>query len=111
MTDGPHGVRPEVLWDEWNQANWTNDSCVAFPALTCLAATWNPDMSYLYGRSIGEEARYRKKTVFICSECEKIFTTGFKNTFFSFRSHKTKKLYCPNCKRKVWVIETINQNP
>lgn len=54
---------------------------------------------------------YRKKTVFICSECEKIFTSGFKNTFFSFRSHKTKKLYCPNCKRKVWAIETINQNP
>lgn len=54
---------------------------------------------------------YRKRTVFICSECEKIFTTGFKNTFFSFRSHKTKKLYCPNCKRKVWAIETINQNP
>lgn len=65
MTDGPHGVRPEVLWDEWDQANWTNDSCVAFPALTCLAATWNPDMSYLYGRSIGEEARYRKKTVLL----------------------------------------------
>lgn len=41
MTDGPHGIRPEVLWDEWNQAGWTNDSCVAFPALTCLAATWN----------------------------------------------------------------------
>ena len=35
-TDGPHGVRPEVLWDEWDQAGWTNDSCVAFPALTCL---------------------------------------------------------------------------
>ena len=47
-TDGPHGVRPEVLWDEWNQAGWTNDSCVAFPALTCLAATWNPDMALLY---------------------------------------------------------------
>ena len=65
MTDGPHGIRPEVLWDEWKQAGWTNDSCVAFPALTCLAATWNPDMSYLYGKSIGEEARYRKKTVLL----------------------------------------------
>ena len=42
MTDGPHGIRPEVLWDEWDQAGWTNDSCVAYPALTCLAATWNP---------------------------------------------------------------------
>lgn len=65
MTDGPHGVRPEVLWDEWDQAGWTNDSCVAFPALTCVAATWNPEMSLLYGQSIGEEARYRNKTVLL----------------------------------------------
>lgn len=65
MTDGPHGVRPEVLWDEWEQAGWTNDSCVAFPALTCLAASWDPELSLLYGKSIGEEARYRKKTVLL----------------------------------------------
>lgn len=65
MTDGPHGIRPEVLWDEWDQAGWTNDSCVAFPALTCLAATWDPEMSRLYGRSIGEEARFRNKTVLL----------------------------------------------
>lgn len=65
MTDGPHGIRPEVLWDEWEQAGWTNDSCVAFPALTCLAATWNPEISHLYGKSIGEEARYRNKTVLL----------------------------------------------
>lgn len=65
MTDGPHGIRPEVLWDEWNQASWTNDSCVAFPALSCLAATWNPEMALLYGKSIGEEARFRKKTVLL----------------------------------------------
>lgn len=64
-TDGPHGIRPEVLWDEWNQAGWTNDSCFAFPALTCLSATWNPEMSYLYGKSIGEEARYRKKDILL----------------------------------------------
>lgn len=65
MTDGPHGIRPEVLWDEWNQAGWTNDSCIAFPALTCLAATWNPEMSALYGKSIGEEARFRNKNVLL----------------------------------------------
>ena len=64
-TDGPHGIRPDVLWDEWEQAGATNDSCVAFPALTCLAATWNPDMSALYGKSIGEEARYRNKNVLL----------------------------------------------
>ena len=64
-TDGPHGVRAEMDWDEWRQAGWTNDSCTAFPALTCLAATWNPAMSALYGRSIGEEARYRDKDVLL----------------------------------------------
>ena len=64
-TDGPHGIRPEVLWDEWEQAEWTNDSCVAFPALTCLAATWNEEMSALYGKSIGEEARFREKDVLL----------------------------------------------
>lgn len=64
-TDGPHGIRPEVLWDEWDQAGWTNDSCIAYPALTCLSATWNPEMSYLYGKSIGEEARYRKKDILL----------------------------------------------
>jgi beta-glucosidase len=64
-TDGPHGIRPEVLWDEWDQAGWTSDSCTAFPALTALAATWDPALADLYGQSIGEEARYRKKDVLL----------------------------------------------
>lgn len=64
-TDGPHGIRPEVLWDKWDQAGWTNDSCTAFPALSCLAATWNTDLAMLYGKSIGEEALYRKKDVLL----------------------------------------------
>ena len=64
-TDGPHGIRTEVLWDEWEQAGWTNDSVIAFPALTALAATWNEDMSALYGKSIGEEARFREKDVLL----------------------------------------------
>ena len=63
--DGPHGVRPDVLWDEWEQAGQTNDSCVAFPALTCLAATWNPQLARLYGESLGEEALYRNKSVML----------------------------------------------
>ena len=64
-TDGPHGIRPEVFWDEWDQAGWTNDSCTAFPALTCLAASWDRELSALYGKSIGEEARYREKDVLL----------------------------------------------
>ena len=64
-TDGPHGIRPEVLWDEWDQAGWTNDSCTAFPALVNLAATWDRNLSALYGNCIGEEARYREKDILL----------------------------------------------
>ena len=65
MSDGPHGVRAEINWNDWGYANWTNDSVTAFPALTALAATWNPEMSALYGKNIGEEARYRKKDILL----------------------------------------------
>lgn len=65
MTDGPHGVREEILWDSWNHAEWTNDSCTAFPALTCLASTFNPALALRYGIAIGEEARYRKKDILL----------------------------------------------
>ena len=64
-SDGPHGVRMEINWNDWNHAGWTNDYCTAFPALTCLAATWQPQMAALYGRCVGEEARYRNKTVLL----------------------------------------------
>ena len=63
--DGPHGVRPDVLWDEWEQAGQTNDSAMAFPALTALAASWNPEISALYGNALGQEARYRKKDILL----------------------------------------------
>ncbi len=64
-SDGPHGVRAEINWNDWDYSGWTNDSITAFPALTALAATWNRDLSALYGKSVGEEARYRKKEVLL----------------------------------------------
>lgn len=63
--DGPHGIREEVFWDKWIGAGWTNDSCTAFPALTSLAASFNPEMALLYGKTVGEEARYRNKGVLL----------------------------------------------
>ena len=65
MSDGPHGVRGEINWDNWGYAGWTNDSITAFPALTALAATFNPELSYEYGAALGEEARYRKKDILL----------------------------------------------
>ena len=63
--DGPHGVRPETLWDAWSSAKWTNDSCTAYPSLTCLAATWDREISALYGKSLGAEALYREKDILL----------------------------------------------
>lgn len=63
--DGPHGIRAETLWDAWSSALWTNDSVTAYPSLTCLAATWDRELAALYGKSVGEEARYRKKDVLL----------------------------------------------
>ncbi len=65
MSDGPHGIRGEINWSNWDYSGWTNDYITAFPALTCLAATFNPSLSKQYGISIGEEARYRKKDVLL----------------------------------------------
>ncbi len=65
MSDGPHGVRAEINWDNWGYAGWTNDSITAFPALTCLAATFNPELSFEYGNALGEEARFRRKDVIL----------------------------------------------
>lgn len=65
LSDGPHGVRMEFVWDTWDHAGWTNDSCTAYPALTCLAATFNPELAFQYGNAIGQEARFRKKDVIL----------------------------------------------
>ena len=65
MDDGPHGVREELEWNTWRVAGWTNDSIVAFPSLTCLAATWNRDMSSLYGHAVSEEFAFRDKDLML----------------------------------------------
>ncbi len=65
MSDGPHGVRAEINWNDWGYSGRTNDSITAFPALTALAATWNPALSGLYGNALAEEALYREKDVML----------------------------------------------
>jgi len=82
-TDGPHGIREEVFWDEWKGAGWTNDLCTAFPALTCLAASWDPEMSAIYGKAIGEEARYRNKNVLLGPGVN-IYRTPFNGRNFEY---------------------------
>lgn len=65
MSDGPHGVRADMNWNDWNYANHTNDYCTAFPSLTSLAATWNRDIASEYGQALAEECLYRRKNVIL----------------------------------------------
>ena len=65
MDDGPHGVREELEWNTWSPAGWTNDYIVAFPSLTCLAATWNRDLSAQYGHAVSEEFAFRGKDIML----------------------------------------------
>lgn len=64
-SDGPHGVRAEVDWNSWGSAKWTNDSVVAFPSLTCLAASWNRELGAAYGNAVSEEFAFRGKDVML----------------------------------------------
>lgn len=65
MDDGPHGVREELEWNTWSPAKWTNDSVVAFPSLTCLASTWNREISSEYGNALSEEFAFRDKNIIL----------------------------------------------
>lgn len=51
MTDGPVGVR-------WEKAT-------AFPASVSMAATWNTDLIYKVGKTIGKEAKARNRNVLL----------------------------------------------
>ena len=32
MSDGPHGIRAEINWSNWDYSGWTNDYITAFPS-------------------------------------------------------------------------------
>ncbi|MBD3256507.1 MAG: glycosyl hydrolase [Candidatus Lokiarchaeota archaeon] len=48
MTDGPHGLGAHSSEDT---------PCTYFPTAICRAATWNPDLSYQFGKALAEEVR------------------------------------------------------
>jgi beta-glucosidase len=64
-TDGPFGIREELQKNSWNPLRLTTDSATFFPTGSALAATWNPDLAYLLGTALGEEARTRGKDILL----------------------------------------------
>ena len=48
MYDGPHGVRPDTMGKK---------KSTYFPIAICRASTWDPKLSYDFGKAIAEEVR------------------------------------------------------
>lgn len=48
MTDGPHGIGPHSSG---------NKECTYFPVAICRAATWNPELSEMFGVAVAQEVR------------------------------------------------------
>lgn len=65
MTDGPLGVREEISRYSWAPAGLDNDFATYYPAGAGLSATWNPQLAYTFGNSVGEESRARDKDVIL----------------------------------------------
>lgn len=65
MADGPLGVREEISRRSWKPAGWTNDFATYYPASGAVAATWNTELLYVLGNSIGEESIARDKDVLL----------------------------------------------
>jgi beta-glucosidase len=64
MSDGPHGVRVEHGRD-WEADKNVYDSGTYLPVGVCLAATWNPQLGYQFGKVLGSEAAFRGKDVIL----------------------------------------------
>lgn len=62
-SDASMGVREEEYSGVLFNGKW--DEITAFPAMTCLAATWDPQLSAQYGKAVGEEFLYRGKTILL----------------------------------------------
>ncbi len=65
MADGPLGIREELHRDSWAPLGLDNDFATYFPAGGGLSASWNPELSRLFGESIGAEARARGKDILL----------------------------------------------
>ena len=65
MADGPLGVREEISRDSWTPLGADDDFATYYPAGAGLSATWNPEMAYLFGSSVGAETRARDKDVLL----------------------------------------------
>ena len=97
MADGPLGVREEISRDSWAPLGLDDDFATYYPAGAGLSATWNPDMAYLFGSSVGAETRARGKDVLLSPAINIIRTPlgGRTYEYFTEDPFLNKKLTVP----------------
>ncbi|SNR31067.1 glycoside hydrolase family 3 C-terminal domain-containing protein [Lutibacter flavus] len=97
MADGPLGIREEISRNSWANAGWDNDFATYYPAAGGLAATWNPELSYTLGNSVGQEARAREKDMLLSPAINIIRTPlgGRTYEYFTEDPFLNKKLSVP----------------
>jgi beta-glucosidase len=97
MADGPLGIREEISRNSWVPAGWDNDFATYYPAAGSVAATWNPDLSYTFGNSVGQEARARDKDMLLSPAINIIRTPlgGRTYEYFTEDPFLNKKLAVP----------------
>ena len=82
FSDGPLGVR-ETLGPQYQAMGLGNDFSTAMPAGICLAATWDTNVAWLEGETIGEEARARHKDIML-GPAVNIYRTPFNGRNFEY---------------------------
>ena len=97
MADGPLGVREEISRDSWAPAGLGNDFATYYPAGGGLSATWNTELAYRFGFSVGEESRARNKDVLLSPAINIIRTPlgGRTYEYFTEDPFLNKKLTVP----------------
>ena len=97
MADGPLGVREEISRDSWAPAGLDNDFATYYPAGGGLSATWNTELAYKFGNSVGEESRARNKDVLLSPAINIIRTPlgGRTYEYFTEDPYLNKKLTVP----------------
>ncbi|WP_411895730.1 glycoside hydrolase family 3 C-terminal domain-containing protein [Winogradskyella sp. A2] len=97
MADGPLGVREEISRDSWAPAGSDDDFATYYPAGGGLSATWNTELAYTFGFSVGEETRARDKDVLLSPAINIIRTPlgGRTYEYFTEDPFLNKKLTVP----------------
>ena len=97
MADGPLGVREEISRDSWAPLGIDTDFATYYPGGAGLSATWNTDLAYKFGFSVGEEARARNKDVMLTPAINIIRTPlgGRTYEFFTEDPFLNKKMAVP----------------